>query len=1014
MNIAEWTIKNKVFSLIILMFILIGGYFAYEKLGRLEDPEYTIKDAIITTQYPGATALEVEQEVTEVIENAVQQLGALDEVESISKPGLSIVTATIKDKYDKHTLPQVWDELRRKVNDTQMLLPPGTSSSLVNDDFGDVFGILLALSGDNYTYPELKNLADDLKKELLLVPDVAKVIQWGTQQEQIFVEISRSKLAQLGIPLDQIYYILSKQNLVTESGQVRVVDQYIRIQPTGGINSVEALENLIITSGDKSVYLKDIADIHRGLITPPSKHLRFNGKDAIALGISIAPGGNVVHLGEAVRQKLSELESRIPYGIDIDTIYYQSDGVSKAVNGFIVNLIEALIIVVLVLLFFMGTRSGLLIGASLLITICASFIVMQIYAIPLQRISLGALIIALGMLVDNAIVITEGILVRIQKKMPALDAAKEVVNQSLWPLFGATAVAILAFAAIGLSQDSTGEYTRSLFQVLLISLGLSWLIAITLTPLLCVLFLKPSAKQENQDPYAGSLFTSYKRFLLLALRWRRATVGVVLFLLMAGFYVFSQLEDSFFPESTSPLFLVHYWLPEGTDIRRTSEDLKKIESYIQTLDGVTSTSTFVGEGAPRFLLVYSPEKQYDSYGLIIVNVNDYHKNNELIKKIKPYISNHFIDANPKLEKIKLGPGGGYDLEVRFSGEDPNILRALAMQAETVYFNDWNIEGVRQDWRERVTLVSPLYNEAKATRVGLSRKSISDALQTTFSGLKVGIYREAEDLIPIVSRAPKEERTNIDNIQNIQVWSQTAQSVIPLRQVVDGFETTWEDRVIHRKNKKRTLTAQASVAEGNASVVFDRTQKDIEAITLPPSYEKEWGGEYENSTEAKTKLFAKIPLTILLMILITIGLFNALKQPLIIWLTVPLAIIGVAFGLFLTGQSFGFMALLGFLSLTGMLIKNAIVLIDEMDLQVKTNADRLQAVIEASLSRLRPVLMAAATTILGMIPLLTDVFFVGMAVTIMAGLLFATLLTLIVVPVFYCLFLKIPTTTKGEA
>ncbi|MGD9591285.1 MAG: efflux RND transporter permease subunit [Candidatus Berkiella sp.] len=1007
MNIAESTIKYKVFSLVITVLMLVGGFITFNQLGRLEDPEFTIKDALITTEYPGATPLEVEQEVTEVIETAIQQLEQLKEVTSISKPGISIVTATIKDNYDKKKLPQVWDELRRKVNDAQKYLPPGAKTSIVNDDFGDVYGILLSVYGNEYSYRELKQFGDDLKKELLLVKGVAKVIIWGAQQEQIFVEISRAKLSQLGISLNEIYTSLSKQNYVVEAGKVRIDNDYVEIEPTGNISSIKAIENLAIRGGENIIYLKDIAKVKRGYITPPSPSLRYNSNNALAVGVSVVSGGNVVEMGEAVKKCLADYRPNVPLGIQIDPIYFQPDGVITSVNGFVINLIEAVIIVVVILLIFMGLRSGLIIGLSLILTVCATFMLMKLYGVALERISLGALIIALGMLVDNAIVITEGILVRIQKSIPRLQAAKEVVSQSMWPLLGATVIAILAFAAIGLSQDKTGEYTRSLYEVLLMSLGMSWIIGITLTPLFCVLFLKcESPSNDNADPYKGMFYQVYRQFLSICIKFRTLTILIVTGLLCVAILMFKNLEDSFFPASTYPLFLVNYWLPEGTDIRRTSDDLKEIESYIQSQEGVKSISTFIGNGAPRFILVYAPEKANNAYGLLIVSVKDFKLIDNLMENIEKHIKSNYIDSNPKVQKFQLGPGGGYNIEAEFIGDDPNKLRKASDQAKEIMFKDYNTKGIRDDWRKRVNVIKPLIDETRSSRAAISRQDVANALQMNYSGLKVGLYRENDRLIPIMSRAPLDERMNVESISDIQIWSPISSSTIPFKQLLNGIDISWQDNIINRKNKKRMITAQADVVKGNTSVVFNRLKPQIESISLPPDVSLAWAGEYEDSKDAKVSLFKNIPLTILLMILISIGLFNAIRQPLIIWLTVPFAIVGVSIGLFITNESFGFMALLGFLSLSGMLIKNAIVMIDEIDITVAKGQDKLQLLLNAAVSRFRPVMMASITTILGMIPLLTDVFFVGMAITIMSGLLFATILTLIIVPVYYSFFFNI--------
>ncbi|MBN1908464.1 MAG: efflux RND transporter permease subunit, partial [Pirellulales bacterium] len=603
MNPAEFSIRNKTILWVAIVLVIVAGSVSYERLGRLEDPEFTIKDALVITPYPGASAAEVEQEVTNAIETAVQELGQLKRIRSKSDRGLSTVTVTIKDKYGKHALPQVWDELRRKVASAK--LPPGAGPSIVNDDYGDVYGIFLAVTGEGegYTPAEVKRYVDLLRRELLLVQDVKRVELFGVQDEAIYVEIAREKMAQLGIPPEAIFKTLAEKNLVTDAGKVRVGSRYIAIQPTGDLTSAQEIENVLIgspTSG-RLIRLGDIATVARGYVEPPRTILTYDGKPAIGLGISTVQGGNVVTMGEAVQKRLDELEAECPFGVKLNTIAMQPDTVKEAVNGFVVNLLEAVAIVIVVLLIFMGVRSGLLIGAVLFLTICGTFIVMDAMGIMLERISLGALIIALGMLVDNAIVVTEGMLIKIEQGEDRIKAAREVVSQQALPLLGATVVAVTAFGAIGLSQDNTGEFCRSLFTVLLISLMLSWVTAVTVTPLFCYLFLKPKAQGDaDADPYAGRIFRLYKGFLLWCLRWRWLTAAVAAGLLAAAVYGFGFLENSFFPASTRPQFMVDVWLPKGTDIRDTRRKAEEIEEYIRNValpDGhkpVENVSAFIG------------------------------------------------------------------------------------------------------------------------------------------------------------------------------------------------------------------------------------------------------------------------------------------------------------------------------------------------------------------------------------------------------------------------------------
>ncbi len=1017
MNAAEYSIQKKTVTMVMTVLMLVGGILAFMGLSRLEDPEFTIKDALVVTQYPGATPEEVELEVTDLIETEIQRLGQVKEIKSISKAGLSTITVTMQDKYDKTSLPSVWEQLRRKVNDVTRKLPPGAKKPVVIDDFGDVFGVMFALTGDGYSDKELYEYAKFLRRELLLVQDVAKVDLWGVQREGIYVEFSRAQMSQLGISQDQIYQTLAQQNTVVPAGSVQVGRDYVRIDSTGSINAVADIENLILRGnqggGDASnlIYLRDVARVSREYVAPPTNMLSFNSETGIALAISTVSGGNVVTMGAAVMERLSQLQQQTPVGLEAHTIIMQSDAVTLAIDNFVTSLMQAIAIVIVVLLVFMGLRSGLIIGAVLLITVVGTFIIMDMEAVALERISLGALVIALGMLVDNAIVVTEGMLIRIQQGENRLQAAKTVVSQTMWPLLGATVIAILAFAAIGLSEDKTGEFCRSLFQVMLYSLMLSWITAITLTPLLCYWLIPgPDANAPQADPddaYNGAFFVAYRSFLSKCLHYRWPTIGVAVLMLVSAVYGFTTLKGSFFPKSTMPNFMVHYWLPEGTDIRVTARDIENIERFVLGDERTKAVSSFIGQGAPRFILTYSPEKANTSYGMLLVEVHDYLDIDALMASIRTYMAENYPDAEPKLQRFNLGPSPDSSVEVRFSGSDPRVLRKLSEEAKAIIVSEGGTV-VRDNWRQRVKVVRPVYADQQAKFAGISRQDLNRALETNFTGSNVGLYREYDDLIPIIARAPEAERQDVSQIGNIQVWSPASSNMIPIRQVVSDFETRWEDAQIHRKNRKRTITAGGEPGlDELPSEMFARIRPKIEAIELPLGYDMEWGGEFESSSDAQSALAGGIPGSVVVMILITVILFNTVRHPLIIWLAVPLAIIGVSAGLLITGEPFGFMPLLGFLSLIGMLIKNAIVLIDQINIDLAEGKKPFVAVLDAAVSRCRPVLMAAGTTVLGMIPLLADDFFVGMAVTIMAGLTFASILTLIIVPVLYVIMYRVP-------
>ncbi len=1014
-GIAAYFIRNRVISWMVSLIFLIGGIAAFFGLGRLEDPAFTIKDAMVVTSYPGATPQQVEEEVTYPLEKAIQQLTYVDEVNSISNRGLSQITVTMKNNYGPDDLPQIWDELRRKVNDLKVTLPPGVNEPQVIDDFGDVYGILLAVTGDGYSYKELLDYVDYLRRELELVDGVSKVSVSGQQQEQVFIEVSMKKLSSIGLSPNTVFNLLSTQNIVSDAGAIRIGDEYIRIQPTGEFQSVDELGDLLITeSGAQGlIFLKDVAEIKRGYVEVPSNIINFNGSLALNVGVSFAQGVNVVEVGKAFDRRLAELKYQQPVGVEISEIYSQPKEVDKSVSGFVISLAQAVGIVIIVLLFFMGLRSGLLIGLILLLTVLGTFIFMKYLAIDLQRISLGALVIALGMLVDNAIVVVEGILIGTQKGRTRLQAATDIVTQTKWPLLGATVIAVTAFAPIGLSEDSTGEYCGTLFTVLLISLMLSWFTAISLTPFFADIFFKgqkiKQGEGEENDPYNGIIFVAYKKFLEFCMRRAWLTVVVLIVGLGASVYGFTLVKQSFFPSSTTPIFQLDVWLPEGTDIRATNDKLKELESWLAEQEHVDHITTTAGKGLQRFMLTYAPEKSYAAYGEITTRVDNYEALAPLMARFRDHLKANYPEINYKLKQIELGPGGGAKIEARIIGSDPTVLRTIAAQVMDIMYADPGATNIRHDWRERTQVLEPLFNESQARRYGITKSDVDDFLSMSFSGMTIGLYRDGTTLMPIVARLPEDERIDIRNIEGMKIWSPAQSEFIPLQQVTMGYDMRWEDPIIVRKNRKRMLTVMADpdiLGEETASTLQKRLQPQIEAIQMPPGYSLEWGGEYESSGDAQESLFTTMPMGYLFMFLITVFLFNSIKEPLIVWLTVPLALIGVTTGLLALNTPFGFMALLGFLSLSGMVLKNGIVLLDQIEIEMKSGKEAYDAVVDAAVSRVRPVCMAAITTILGMIPLLPDIFFKPMAVTIMFGLGFATILTLIVVPVLYRLFHKV--------
>ncbi len=1003
MNLAGYAIRYKAITLVCILLVTVGGLLAYGKIGRLEDPEFTIKEAVISTEYPGATAEEVEFEVTERLETAVQQLKQLKEVRSISRPGLSFIFAEMKETYDKVTLPQVWDELRRKVGAAARQLPPGCREPHVNDDFGDVYGVFFAITGDGYSQHDLTEIVKDLRREILMFTDVGRIDFWGLQSEAVYLEIDRAKLAQLGIVPTAIFDVISQQNVVTEAGRVGVGSEDVRLRVTGDYSRLRDLGDQLIEGGSEGrmIRLKDVARIERGYVDPPTEILRHDGLPAVGLGISTVSGGNVIAMGNSVKEKLAKLEARIPVGIQIHAIAHQSETVRKAVRGFVLNLVSAVGIVILLLVLFMGLREGFIIGAVLLLTILGTFMGMQALGITLQRISLGALIIALGMLVDNAIVVAEGIVIKVPQGIPRTEAAEQTVRETQWPMLGATGIAILAFAAITLSDDMTGEWLKSLFQVICLSLGLSWVLAITVTPYLCVTLL-PEAGQSEQAPHANLFFRMYRRFVGACIDHRLVSLTVVTAVLVFAMWGFGFVKQDFMPDMNRPQFTVDIWLPEGTRIEQTAEEIAKIDKQISNLEGVTAVTSFIGRGSLRFLLTYSPEMPNSAYAQLLVGVDDFRKIPSLIPGISEFLESRHPNVIASLDKFKLGPGGGA-VVARLSGPDSDVLRKLADQVKDVMWSHGNTRSIRTDWGNRVKAVSVHMAQARSREIGVTRSDIAKALAMNFSGSQVGLYRQEDDLLPIMLRPPPQQRCCVESVDSVQIWSPVGKGWIPIEQVTDGVTALWENPVINRLNRIRTMSVSCKQVTGTTDALFQQLRQSIENIELPDRYRLEWGGEHEGHVEANQKLMSNVPIAFAAMFLISVVLFNTLRHPFIIFLGLPLAVVGVAVGLLLADEPFGFMAMLGFLSLSGMLMKNEIILLDRINLELAEGKKPFQAVLDSAVSRVRPVSMAAFTTVLGMTPLLWDAFFAPMAVTIMGGLTFATVLTLVVVPVLYCTF-----------
>ena len=999
MNLARRSIDAALLTWILMLGCLAGGVWGYATMGRLEDPAFTIKQAVVTTAYPGASAEQVALEVSEPLESAIQQMSQLDLLTSSNKPGVSRISVEIKPTYRGEELPQIWDELRNRVNDARADLPDGAAAPRVNDRFGDVYGLFYAVAAPGFEDAEIHEISQFLRRELLTVEGVSDVSLAGLPEEAVFVMPDMAILSNLGVSPAAIVGQIQATAEVSQAGSVASGRRRLTVDVPQGTDGVQALAELTVGVGGEVLHLTDIAEVARGRIETPRQIIRFNGREAFTLGVAGLASENIVEVGARVEAKLDALRADLPFGVELHPIYQQHEVVDASSSAFLANLAASVAIVIVVLALFMGWRAAVVVGATLLLTVVGTLFFMALAGIEMERISLGALIIAMGMLVDNAIVVAEGMQMKMQAGRSSREAADEAAGRVQIPLLGATVIGIMAFAGIGLSPDSTGEFLFSLFAVVGISLLLSWVLALTATPLLAHLVFR-RGEAEDTAAYDGAVFSAYRRVLRGALAWRRTVLAALVAITAVCWWGFGQVEQQFFPDSDAPLFYAHYKLPQGADIRQVAEDLSAAEDWLLAREDVVSVSTFVGGGATRFMLTYAPEEALPSYGQLIVRT----ASTEGIPRVRGALDAFAAEALPegefRTERLAFGPGGGAPIQARFSGRDPQVLRRLSEEAIAVLrAQDAGLESLRTDWRELAPAIVPLYATDRAQAAGVSRGDLADAALMATEGMRVAVYQERDRRIPIVLRARGFEEGA--DMAGQLVWSEAAGDFIPFAQLVDGWRLDPRETLLQRRDRVPTITVEASVAPGlNTAAAFERVRPALESMALPAGYRLEWGGEYEDSRDAQASLGQQLPLSLLVMVLISIFLFGRLRQPLIVWLLAPMAVNGVAMGLLGTGLPFSFTALLGLLSLSGMLLKNGIVLVEEIDLVRAEGLPFREAIVEASTSRLRPVALAAVTTILGMAPLLPDPFFASMSITIMGGLAFATVLTLVAAPVLY--------------
>lgn len=1006
MSIARASIERPLYTWLLILFCLFGGIGGYLSVGKLEDPAITLKSALIVTPWPGATAEEVASQLSEVLESEIQTMAEVDYITSRNTPGLSVVEVNIRDVFDGTELPQIWDRLRARVTDAQAALPSGALQPQINDTFGDIYGIYYAFTAPGFTDTEIHQIANYMRREMLSVQGVASAEVLGLPEEAIFVEPNTATLTNLGVPPGAIIEAIERLGRVEATGALTQGGSRLRIEaPEQGAADL-ALQGLTIGSQGQTFNLIDVAEITRGRADQPDHILRHDGVQAFTLGVSAQASENIVYVGERVEARLAEVMADLPLGVDVHPIYEQHRLVDEASTSFLINLMASVAVVIAVLALFMGWRAAVVVGVTLALTVVATFIFMMIFDIKVERISLGALIIAMGMLVDNAIVVAEGMQTDMRRGRSASDAAAEIARKTQVPLLGATVIGAMAFAGIGLSPDSSGEFLFSLFAVITISLLLSWLLAVTVTPLLGSYLFKKGGLAEGADAYDTRFFRIYRGLVRTALKVRWLVIVALIGATVTGFGAMGFVTQQFFPPANTPLLYLNYYGQQGSTIHQTSEDLKVVEDWLAERSDVEAVTATMGQSLSRFMLTYTPAKPDPAYGQLVIRATDPAGIPSLRDDLQAFTREALPWAETRVEQIMYGPPVGADVEIRLSGPDPDVLRDLANQALEVMNSTPLLHVQRIDWRERNFTTRPIYAEDRAQSLGVSKADLASAIALATDGIPAGTLREGDRDISIIVRTPPDE-AGPSRLLNQAIYAPSVSSYLPLDQVIDGFEVKARDTALLRRDRVPTISVQAFAIPGVlADQAFRAVRADLEAIPLPLGYKAEWGGEFESASQAQASLGTQMPLAFGSMLLITVLLFGKLRQTAVIWTVVPMAVTGAALGLLVTGLPFSFTALLGLLSLSGMLIKNAIVLVEEIDaLKDEANLPQSEAIVVASVSRLRPIVLAAGTTILGMAPLLLDQFFASMAVTIMAGLGFASVLTLIGVPVLYHTYLR---------
>jgi multidrug efflux pump subunit AcrB len=1002
LNFTEAALRRPRFATVCVVLLALIGIAQYSSHPSQEDPDFTIREAVITTQFPGMSPERIEDLITRKVEEQARKLPEAKHILSSSRAGVSVVHVQVYDRY--FDLQPIWADLRNRMEDLKLDLPKGAVGPYVNDDFGRVAVATIAITGDGFELDELYKVAKRLRQDLYIVPGTSQVDVYGRQNLQIFVELDAARLAEHGVSPAAALASLANQNVILPGGRLDVEGYEFLVEPTGRFREIEEVGEVPLSLPHGGVaYLRDFATLRLGYQDPPYQPVLYNGEPALSLGVSMVEGQNVVEYGQRLKASVLDFENHLPIGVELSFATFQPMRVEESIKDFLGNLYQTVGVVLLVVIIFLGIRTGLVVGLIVPLTILMSLLVMRLFGVPLHSVSIAALIISLGLLVDNAIVMAEDIRTRIEegedRRAAALAAGRELAT----PLLTSSLTTILAFMPLMLASNSAGEYMRALSQVLTITLLSSWVLALFVTPLFCMWFIKAGAGTDE----SSGVYASYRTFLVRILARPFRFLGVMVLVFVATLFLFRFVSIQFFPDSTRDQFLVYFDLAAGASVEQTRGEVKEFADWLRDSEinpEVENHIAYVGSGGPRFVLGFAPPDPGNHRALVVVNVRSDADMPVLMHRARVELAAHFPDVRARVNKLGTGPSEPGLIEIRVGGPDRAKLTAIANKIKAAFHRIPNTLAVRDDWGNRTRKIVVEVNQARAQRAHVTSEDIAVSLGGTFDGRTVSDFSRGDETIPILVRSQTTDLGALDHILTIPIFAQSGTGAVPLIQIAD-FDITWDYGNIERRDLERTITVSARHAFWKASDFAEAVRSDLESIELPPGYRLTHGGELESSGEANSALFANLPICFGAIVLLLVWQFDSVRRPLIIFLTIPLTLIGAILGLLVTRAPFGFMETLGLLSLAGIVINNAIVLIDRIDIEIKEGARPYDAIVSACVRRLRPIVMTTLTTTLGLVPLMLfggEVWF-GMAVVIAAGLAGGTLLTLGVVPVLFLLF-----------